>query len=314
MCKPLSEGGQRCAAHTRPAFEEALSQLREIDQNHGDPTQRLMSLMKLEESATAYASTPEGETAVTMVATQYGTTGNVDRAALLLSAVEKGKSRRMAAQETKQMVREAKSVVQNDGTTPPRTRQNAPRPAAAVNNSSSTAPSKKALVNTYPARKVALLEADALYQARHAEALAAFKQVMGRPCREDACGNCTHEQHGELCTTQVPNKTKRSAKDPSYLNCGCRAFARATSEQIRAAEIQDQANIAFQKLIDARKAAQALEPGDLFVVARGKKVEHGTRGAFIRAFEGEYGQRVLLKNTQGEEFWISLGNLDRVEE
>lgn len=313
MCKPLSEGGQRCAAHTRPAFEDALAQIREIDKSQGDPSQRLISLMKLEESAAAYASTPEGETAITMVATQYGNLGNVDRAALLLAAIEKGKSRRVAAQETKQLVREVKTGAQDSGQQDSRRRQEnlGAQPSGKPRGNGSQ---RKSLVNTYPARKLALLEADALYQARHSEALAAFKQVMGRPCREDACGNCTHEQHGELCVTQVPNKTKKSAKDPAYLNCGCRVFAKATAEQVRAAEVQDQANIAFQKLIDARKAAQALEPGDQFIVARGKKIEHGIKGAFVRAFEGEYGQRVLLQTQQGEEFWISLGNLDRVEE
>ena len=54
MCKSISEGGMRCAAHTRPGYLSAMKPLA-LGATH-DKGQKAL----LEVAAVAYASTPNG--------------------------------------------------------------------------------------------------------------------------------------------------------------------------------------------------------------------------------------------------------------
>jgi hypothetical protein len=62
MCKPQSEGGQRCAAHTRGAEEAAFAAMTQALSDKTTDGQSLEQVMgKWTTSAIAYASTPEGK-------------------------------------------------------------------------------------------------------------------------------------------------------------------------------------------------------------------------------------------------------------
>ena len=70
MCKPISEGGQRCAAHTRTAFRHATPGTREWD-----------------DAAAAYASTPTGRRELQAVLDDLQTTSPSLRSPDVMAAV-----------------------------------------------------------------------------------------------------------------------------------------------------------------------------------------------------------------------------------
>ena len=74
MCKSLADGGQRCAAHTRRAFERfAMYQTTQWD-----------------EAAAEYASTREGQEVLQAKATEFAEQGNHDHEARCRAALTKG--------------------------------------------------------------------------------------------------------------------------------------------------------------------------------------------------------------------------------
>lgn len=83
MCKAISEGGQRCAAHTRSHYLTAQPGTPEWD-----------------DAAVNYASTPEGLQKITDDGNAATDHGNYEFAIACESAVERGSALRLANQET----------------------------------------------------------------------------------------------------------------------------------------------------------------------------------------------------------------------
>lgn len=73
MCKNLTEGGKRCAAHTRPRYEEATFGTAEWDR-----------------AAAEYAATPSGRKALTEAQQEAEQAGDVERAVALTHALTEG--------------------------------------------------------------------------------------------------------------------------------------------------------------------------------------------------------------------------------
>lgn len=74
VCKSKTDGGQRCAAHTRPAYLAATFGTSEWD-----------------DAAANYASTPEGQRVLEDLAEQNAATNNVDHEMRTRSAIERGR-------------------------------------------------------------------------------------------------------------------------------------------------------------------------------------------------------------------------------
>lgn len=83
MCKALSQGGQRCAAHTRPAFTRAA---------FGTPA--------WDRAAAEHASTPAGAAEITGLAEEALAAGDLDRWAGLTGALRRGHGQREVAAVT----------------------------------------------------------------------------------------------------------------------------------------------------------------------------------------------------------------------
>lgn len=77
MCKSKAEGGQRCAAHTRPCYEAATFGTAEWD-----------------DAAAQHATTPEGQERLSEEAKVAELVGNDDEAAALRAALKRGQRRR----------------------------------------------------------------------------------------------------------------------------------------------------------------------------------------------------------------------------
>lgn len=74
MCKSLADGGQRCAAHTRRAFERAS----------------MYSGEKWDEAAAQYASTREGQEVLQAKATEFAEAGHHEHEARARAALKRG--------------------------------------------------------------------------------------------------------------------------------------------------------------------------------------------------------------------------------
>ena len=94
MCKSKDEGGQRCAAHTRPRFEAATPGTPEWDS-----------------AATEYASTPQGHDALRENAEIAELSGQEDEAAALRAARKRGEALREANAESARPIDKAKKRV-----------------------------------------------------------------------------------------------------------------------------------------------------------------------------------------------------------
>jgi predicted nucleotidyltransferase component of viral defense system len=88
MCRPVSEGGQRCAAHSRPRYER-------IQQS--DPAWL--------DVARDYASTPEGHAHVTREANEAREIGDLESEALLRMTLLRGETLRAANAETARLLK-----------------------------------------------------------------------------------------------------------------------------------------------------------------------------------------------------------------
>lgn len=87
MCKSAAEGGQRCAAHTRPAYEAATFGTPEWDQ-----------------AAAVYASSPGGRRDLTNTLDAADRAGDLARSAALTTALRRGKALREANGETRNII------------------------------------------------------------------------------------------------------------------------------------------------------------------------------------------------------------------
>lgn len=110
MCRSLAEGGQRCASHTRPAYEAALT---DYDHNRGPSgsgvfvaADEVSAATRLADAAAHYASTPEGAVRVSLEADARMNGGDLESGALLNQAVQQGRRMRLAAQDTAAIVRD----------------------------------------------------------------------------------------------------------------------------------------------------------------------------------------------------------------
>lgn len=89
MCKSRAEGGQRCAAHTRPAYEAA---------EFGTP--------EWERAAVEYASTPTGADHVRFDRDERLNAGDLERWAALNTALRQGEAMREANREAADVIRQ----------------------------------------------------------------------------------------------------------------------------------------------------------------------------------------------------------------
>jgi rubrerythrin len=98
MCRPINEGGQRCAAHTRAKEQQTRARLAAAIVT-ATPEDRATVLAAHETwvaAAIDYASTEEGRTNLAREETDAWGDGEINHAALLHSIVERGESKRQA--------------------------------------------------------------------------------------------------------------------------------------------------------------------------------------------------------------------------
>jgi hypothetical protein len=89
VCKSQRDGGQRCAAHTRPRLDAATRALHAAAAS-GDPGRIAAAHQGWEEAAVEYASTPEGRDHFAALAGQSAESGDYDTEALLNVIVRRG--------------------------------------------------------------------------------------------------------------------------------------------------------------------------------------------------------------------------------
>lgn len=93
VCRSAYDGGQRCAASTRPAYEATT---------FGTPA--------WDEAAVEHASTPAGAGALTRALTEAIASDDLHRAAALSTALRRGADMRGASQETAQTMASARPI------------------------------------------------------------------------------------------------------------------------------------------------------------------------------------------------------------
>lgn len=117
MCDSLAEGGMRCAAHTRPAFEDALAavggaatQPDLYNRMYREGWERSDAGQAMFEAAAEHASTPSGEKEVARFAEEHRKTGGkINKFALLLTrARHEGVQRREFRKEARSGYRKQK--------------------------------------------------------------------------------------------------------------------------------------------------------------------------------------------------------------
>lgn len=101
MCKSISEGGQRCAAHTRPKYEAAA-----------------FGTVAWDEAAAAYGSTPSGRKMLEAERQRASADGDADRAIAFERAIRFGNQQREVAKATRAAIEEARRADQDRSTTP----------------------------------------------------------------------------------------------------------------------------------------------------------------------------------------------------
>lgn len=88
MCRSIEDGGQRCAAHTRPRFEAATPGTAEWDA-----------------AAAEYAATRQGSTILAEIASAAAKDGDVDAEVAARTALERGRELAEVARRTRETVR-----------------------------------------------------------------------------------------------------------------------------------------------------------------------------------------------------------------
>lgn len=114
MCRRSDEGGMRCAAHTRPAYEAALDRL----QLHPEGEQMAAALDALDDAGVAYGSTPEGRERFLREMEHAEATGNWYWAATLRTFVQRGEQMAAAANEVAFAVDRQRAARSTDGSIP----------------------------------------------------------------------------------------------------------------------------------------------------------------------------------------------------
>lgn len=109
MCKSAAQGGQRCAAHTRPTYRAA---------SFGTPA--------WDEAAAQYASTPSGEREIALDVAVAEQQNQFDRAAALRTALRVGASRRQAHASTRVALNPRTTLAPSQRTYTPADIRNAP--------------------------------------------------------------------------------------------------------------------------------------------------------------------------------------------
>ncbi len=108
MCKSLEDGGMRCAAHTRPAYKQALITF-ETETRHGAGT--------ISTAAINYAATPSGQNDVLEDASRLEDAGDIIGAEELRSYAKAGAEEytlsRKRAEDIDQEIRRAESIRAN---------------------------------------------------------------------------------------------------------------------------------------------------------------------------------------------------------
>jgi hypothetical protein len=99
VCKSVSQGGQRCAAHTRPKLA-AKSAAVEAAAEVGDLTALRAAQDEWETAAAEYASTEEGHDHLAAQAASAEALNDFDTSALLNTVIAKGEALRAANRET----------------------------------------------------------------------------------------------------------------------------------------------------------------------------------------------------------------------
>lgn len=133
MCRSVSEGGQRCAAHTREKVATVVARIEDAAAA-GDMAAVADARAQWEDAAAEYASTNEGRDLYRAQAAHADASGDVDTAALLNTIVAKGEAMRAANRETAALlaaIRMPHSLPDLTGVVVPSTTEMALSPAAA---------------------------------------------------------------------------------------------------------------------------------------------------------------------------------------
>lgn len=105
MCQPRSQGGQRCASHTRRKLERAAEQVA-VEAGKPEPDQARLSQLKSDWdfAAVNYASTPEGQKFFTEAAETAAAGNNVEQVVQFESVIRRGQNMRDVNQALKNVL------------------------------------------------------------------------------------------------------------------------------------------------------------------------------------------------------------------
>ena len=99
MCKPVAEGGQRCAAYTRERVRAAAARLDELQKSDGSVEKVAAATRRWEEALTEYASTPKGHFWLIAEAEAAERAGDANREVVLKGVLRAGNAVRTANRE-----------------------------------------------------------------------------------------------------------------------------------------------------------------------------------------------------------------------
>ena len=110
MCKPIADGGQRCAAHTRPGYQAFMEAIDGAGDGFGsaDKRKRIRQSFRHHDdnalnTVAEYAATPTGAKEVAAAKERFA--GDAHMAAFLGTCIAKGKARAEAAKESATVIR-----------------------------------------------------------------------------------------------------------------------------------------------------------------------------------------------------------------
>lgn len=101
MCEPLSEGGRRCAAHTRPRFRAIVGQVAAASSPAASNEMRAQGIGEV----SAHASTPAGAEEIGRLKDAADASGDTNTAAWLSTCLRLGASQAEAATEIRRAIR-----------------------------------------------------------------------------------------------------------------------------------------------------------------------------------------------------------------
>lgn len=107
MCESLADGGRRCAAHTRPAYEAAMARLGGAT----DPTEQAEARATGTGEVAAFASTRSGRPEVEQAFVAAELARDHETAAWLATALRIGDAQAQAALEIKRVIRAERETV-----------------------------------------------------------------------------------------------------------------------------------------------------------------------------------------------------------